>query len=207
MIAILLSAGLSRRYNNGQKLIKPFRGKPLLYYSLSACLPFCDCIAVTGFQADETKKVLQSSYQEIKEKIPSCHALSIIYNPDFEKGQLSSILCGLGAIRVSDDFCILLSDTPEITGKYFEDMMAKFYANSTCDVFRSFYDTIPLHPVFFRGHCRDILLRYRDDRMCKKFNINALKDIIKRENFKISSCTVDDKRLAKDVDFLEDFYI
>ena len=103
---ILLAAGQSRRLKSENKLIKLYKKKPLINYSLKTLhkSKVDKVVIVLGHQKNELKKVIKKNKKNI-----------FIFNKDYRKGMASSIKAGLKKISKSDKgFIIVQSDMPFI---------------------------------------------------------------------------------------------
>ena len=103
---ILLAAGQSRRLKSENKLIKLYKKKPLINYSLKTLhkSKVDKVVIVLGYQKNELKKVIKKNKKNI-----------FIFNKDYRKGMASSIKAGLKKISKSDKgFIIVQSDMPFI---------------------------------------------------------------------------------------------
>ena len=103
---ILLAAGQSRRLKSENKLIKLYKKKPLINYSLKTLhkSKVDKVVIVLGHQKNELKKVIKKNKKNI-----------FIFNKDYRKGMASSIKAGLKKVSKSDKgFIIVQSDMPFI---------------------------------------------------------------------------------------------
>ena len=93
LAAIVLAAGTSVRMG-GNKLLKQWRGKPLLSHCFAAVMDgknaglFSFVAAVCGCDAAQTSKLLAA-------------ADKIVYNRNYQSGMSSSLICGLDALPQS----------------------------------------------------------------------------------------------------------
>ena len=104
--AILLAAGQSKRILIENKLIKKFKGKPLINYSLEALFKskVDKIVIVLGYQNKEVRKVIKNNKKNI-----------FVLNKKFRLGMSSSINAGLKKISKQDKgFIIVQSDMPFI---------------------------------------------------------------------------------------------
>ena len=103
---ILLAAGQSRRLKSENKLIKLYKKKLLINYSLKTLhkSKVDKVVIVLGYQKNELKKVIKKNKKNI-----------FIFNKDYRKGMASSIKAGLKKVSKSDKgFIIVQSDMPFI---------------------------------------------------------------------------------------------
>ncbi|MFW2831712.1 NTP transferase domain-containing protein [Sphingomonas sp. ID0503] len=103
-VAVLLCAGLSRRYGKADKLLAPLSGRPLAAHAAAmlAGLPFLSRIAV-----------VQAGWSGV----PLLGSFDIVKNPRPEDGQDSSLRLGLAAALYREPRAILvcLADMPFVT--------------------------------------------------------------------------------------------
>jgi len=80
-VAVLLAAGLSRRYGGAGKLVAEFRGKPLVLHAAGtiAALPFSRRLAVCRSGDDELAAMLDQL------------GFVVVRNPDPAQGMASSL--------------------------------------------------------------------------------------------------------------------
>jgi len=102
--AILLAAGQSKRMKSENKLIKLYKNKPLINYSLNVLKKskVNKIIIVLGYQHKEVKKIIKKNKKII-----------FTYNKNYKKGMASSIKIGLKKISKNDKgFIVAQSDMP-----------------------------------------------------------------------------------------------
>ena len=102
--AILLAAGQSKRMKSENKLIKLYKNKPLINYSLNVLKKskVNKIIIVLGHQQKELKKIIKKNKKII-----------FTYNKNYKKGMASSIKVGLKKVSKNDDgFIVAQSDMP-----------------------------------------------------------------------------------------------
>ena len=102
--AILLAAGQSKRMKSENKLIKLYKNKPLINYSLNVLIKskVNKIIIVLGHQHKELKKIIKKNKKII-----------FTYNKNYKKGMASSIKNGLKKISKNDKgFIVAQSDMP-----------------------------------------------------------------------------------------------
>ncbi len=102
--AILLAAGQSKRMKSENKLIKLYKNKPLINYSLNVLKKskVNRIIIVLGHQHKELKKIIKKNKKII-----------FTYNKNYKRGMASSIKTGLKKISKNDKgFIVAQSDMP-----------------------------------------------------------------------------------------------
>ena len=101
---ILLAAGLSQRMKSENKLIKLYKKKPLINYSLNV---------LKKSKANKIIIVLGHQFKEVKKIIRKNKKIIFTYNKNYKKGMASSIKMGLKKVFKSDDgFIVAQSDMP-----------------------------------------------------------------------------------------------
>ena len=101
---ILLAAGLSQRMKSENKLIKLYKNKPLISYSLNV---------LTKSKVNKIIIVLGHQHKELKKIIKKNKKIIFTYNKNYKKGMASSIKNGLKKISKNDKgFIVAQSDMP-----------------------------------------------------------------------------------------------
>jgi molybdenum cofactor cytidylyltransferase len=136
-----------------QKLLLPFGGKTVITHIVDQILAstISDVQVVVGHQADRIKTEL------------SGRAVSIVKNPNYKSGMLSSVRCGL---RNLPEECravmVVLGDQPSITAGLI-DQMIESYAATDKNILVPLYDGKRGHPILLARQYRDeIMTRYAD---------------------------------------------
>ena len=102
--AILLAAGQSKRMKSENKLIKLYKNKPLINYSLNV---------LTKSKVNKIIIVLGHQHKEVKKIIKKNKKIIFTYNKNYKKGMASSIKIGLKKISKNDKgFIVAQSDMP-----------------------------------------------------------------------------------------------
>ena len=102
--AILLAAGQSKRMKSENKLIKLYKNKPLINYSLNV---------LTKSKVNKVIIVLGHQHKELKKIIKKNKKIIFTYNKNYKKGMASSIKIGLKKISKNDKgFIVAQSDMP-----------------------------------------------------------------------------------------------
>ena len=101
---ILLAAGLSKRMKSENKLIKLYKKKPLINYSLNV---------LKKSKANKIIIVLGHQYKEVRKVIKKNKKIIFTYNKNYKKGMASSIKMGLKKVSKNDKgFIVAQSDMP-----------------------------------------------------------------------------------------------
>ena len=102
--AILLAAGQSKRMKSENKLIKLYKNKPLINYSLNV---------LTKSKVNKIIIVLGHQHKELKKIIKKNKKIIFTYNKNYKKRMAPSIKIGLKKISKNDKgFIIAQSDMP-----------------------------------------------------------------------------------------------
>ena len=102
--AILLAAGQSKRMKSENKLIKLYKNKPLINYSLNV---------LTKSKVNKIIIVLGHQHKELKKIIKKNKKIIFTYNKNYKRGMASSIKTGLKKISKNDKgFIVVQSDMP-----------------------------------------------------------------------------------------------
>lgn len=136
---IILAAGLSRRMGSINKLLIDIDGEPLvrrtvnLYRSL-----FSSVTVITGFESDKVQVALTGL------------DVTILFNPDFETGQQSSVRLGLKAQKLlGEGVIIALADQPELTQSDILSLTQTFLEGDKTKVIVPYFETQRGNPVVF----------------------------------------------------------
>lgn len=137
--AVVLAAGLSSRMQGENKLLKVWRGKPLLDHCLEtvSALGLAQIWVVTGGNHEVCK---------VAAKWP----VACVENPDFATGMASSIAVGIAAMpaSVSGAF-IVLGDMPLVQRNDYQMLAAAFAPQNNRDICANFHQEQRGHPVLF----------------------------------------------------------
>jgi molybdenum cofactor cytidylyltransferase len=121
--AIVLAAGLSSRMLTN-KLVMPFRGRPLIRHAVDAVVASraAPVVVVTGSGGAEVSAVLKGLDIEIVE------------NRDFSMGLSESLKCGVRSLPAScEGAVVMLGDMPLVTADLVDSLIAHFdAAHSIC---------------------------------------------------------------------------
>jgi CTP:molybdopterin cytidylyltransferase MocA len=150
VVAILLAAGSSRRFG-GDKLLAPWRGRPLFEHALEALLASPAVV--------ETIVVVQPGFA-VPPARPHCR---FVVNPDHAEGMGASLRAGVRAASAdAEAYLVVLADMPGITPALIASLVACHAAAGKAIV-------VPVcggrrgHPVVLGAALRETLLGITGD--------------------------------------------
>jgi molybdenum cofactor cytidylyltransferase len=138
LAAVILAAGESSRMGSPKALV-PFQGRPFLEH----------LIEVTRHpKVGVQRVVLGAGAEDIRSKLQLDPA-SVVVNPEWEEGQLSSIHKAVNSLPPGTDGIMLcLVDHPLITAALVGELISQFYASQKMVVVPTFQGKRG-HPVIF----------------------------------------------------------
>ena len=184
--AIVLAAGLSSRMG-AQKLLLPFGGKTVIGHIVDQLLASTigEVHVVVGHQSESVSAEL------------SGRAVSIVNNPNYKSGMLSSVRCGL---RNLPEKCravmVVLGDQPSITTELIDQMLQSFAATEK-NILVPLYKGKRGHPILLSLHYRDEILTHYD--------AVGLRGLLHSHSDDICELTVSNASVLCDMDYPEDY--
>lgn len=155
---ILLAAGRSRRFNDGDKLAEPFLDKPLAYHVVTALerVPFCARIAVVSDTALDFAAL----------------GYDVVENPDPSLGQARSLCHGVARAKElgCEAVMVALADMPRVTAAHVHRMMDA--ADGADTIVASSDGVHPMPPALFGRNLYDALMQLEGD--------HGARDLIRR---------------------------
>ncbi len=184
--ALILAAGESKRMGK-QKLLLPFGRKTIIERIIEN---------MKKSSVDETLVVLGADKEKIEEKIKR-FSLKIAFNPDFQKGMLSSVLCGLSACpEKARAVMIVLGDQPSIPVSVVERLI-RAYRKSGKGIILPVYKKNRGHPLL-------IDLKYRKEIENLSPEI-GLRQLVYSHSDDVFEVKVKTSAILRDIDNFEDY--
>ena len=184
--ALVLAAGQSKRMGV-QKVLLPFGGKTVISHIVAQLIASSvnEVYVVVGCQSKRVSTEL------------SGQPVSIVDNPDYKSGMLSSVRCGLSAIpRQCGKVLVALGDQPSITTKLIDQMLQSF-ASTEKQILVPLYNNKRGHPILFSTtYCDEILTQYDDI---------GLRGLLYAHKEDIFELPVDTSGVLSDMDYPEDY--
>lgn len=158
--AIVLAAGESRRMGAQNKLHLPINGVPLIRRTLETLLAseLGEIIVVVGHEYQATQSLLDGL------------AVQMVYNEDYQSGQMSSVHCGLAALTAdSSGVMIALGDQPAITVDDINFLINAFHRRNNREVIIPTYQGDRGNPIIISPKSRIEILSGKRNFGCRKF--------------------------------------
>ena len=184
--AIVLAAGTSSRLGQPKQLL-PVDGQPLLSRTL-------DVVRASTLQP---RVLVLGGYADQIDRQVRHDDLSVVFNPDYQQGQSTSLAAGLAALPISvEGAVIVLGDQPLVTPWLLDDLAERFDPATHVAV-RPRYADGPGNPVLLGRALFEELLQLTGD-------VGA-RDVLKRHQDRIAEVDCSSRNAPRDVDTLEDY--
>lgn len=183
---VILAAGRSSRLGRPKQLLE-LDGKPLVRIVAERALAsrLDDVVLVTGAHAEEVEETVAG--------LP----LRVERNPDYERGQSTSLRAGLATLPADADAVVfLLGDQPEVTTAAIDAVLARFEEGGAAIV-QAAYGGRPSHPIVFARQLFPELERVTGD--------EGGRSVVQRHPAALYRVAIADSAPPGDVDTLEDF--
>jgi len=158
--AIVLAAGQSRRMGAKNKLNLPINGEPLLRRTVKMlqASELGEIVVVLGHQSQLAHTLLEGL------------AVRTAYNERYLSGQMSSVHCGLSALRKNNaGVLIALGDQPAITVEEINFLIESFRGRGTGEVVIPTFQGARGNPIVISEQSRIDILSGKRDLGCRKF--------------------------------------
>ncbi len=167
--AILLAAGLSKRFGPANKLLVDIEGEPMVRrIARTLCASQANrVVVVLGYQAEQIAHALSGL------------ELETITNPNYRDGQVSSVRAGVGAVEDdANGFMMCLADQPLLVSADYDDLIEAFQAQPG-RVLVPFAGRKRGNPVILPIALRDDILAGGDNVGCRSF-IDSHPELVRR---------------------------
>ena len=184
--AIVLAAGCSSRMGT-QKLLLPFGEGTVISHIVNQLIKskVKNTYVVTGHQSDQVVEELSGK------------PITIIHNPEYISGMLSSVRAGIRNIpQEYDAILITLGDQPSITTKLIDDMI-QYFSVTDKKIIVPKYNSKRGHPILFSTIYRNEILTNFDD--------VGLRGILRAHNDDVYEMNVTDQSVITDMDYPQDY--
>lgn len=186
--AILLAAGLSKRFGAANKLLTDWHGKPLIAHAFTPLIStdLEEIIIVTGHEHAELQKTLIPF-------LPLHLKCRFIFNSNYQSGMGSSIATGARALSadISAAF-IALADMPTLDAATFKKLIQEFQNHPPSTILAPTYKGQRGHPVLFGNtHFKD-LQKLRGDK--------GAKETIENNRHTYKEIEMETESILKDID-------
>ncbi len=180
-----MAAGLSSRFQDGNKLLYEFRGKPLFSHVFET---------VRETQAEQSIVVFGSDVMHLIDK----NSFTCVHNTRPQLGMGHSLKLGCEAICDHiDGVFVCLADMPLITLDVFQKLSYSFSPEHNQHICVPMYNHQNGHPVLFSAKFFPDLRQIEGDQ--------GAKGILRTYKNQVVSVPVNDKGVLTDFDRLEDF--
>jgi molybdenum cofactor cytidylyltransferase len=170
-----------------QKLLLPFGGKTVIAHIVDQLLASTidEVHAVVGWQAKRISREL------------SGRPVSIVNNPNYKSGMLSSVRCGLGELpRQCRAVLVVLGDQPSVSAKLIDQMLQSFAATEK-RILVPLYQGKRGHPILFSEFYNNEIITHYD-------NV-GLRGLLHAHPDDIFELTVSTSAVLSDMDYPQDY--
>ncbi len=129
MTVVMLAAGTSSRMGERNKMLLPYKGRPMVAHCCMQALFFLETcgsqntlLVATGYMKDEVERALQPCMEYAKSSKAGVR-MTLVHNADFLEGQYSSTVCAVKDVPDGDAFFISLADMPFVCAHNYEALV------------------------------------------------------------------------------------
>jgi molybdenum cofactor cytidylyltransferase len=183
--ALVLAAGLSRRYGKENKLLETIGGELMVVQVVRAiCRSSVDQVLVlTGHESSL-----------IEEALAEFSSIKLLYNPNYQLGMSTSIVAGVQNLQGMDACMICLADLPYLKTEDYSYFVTRYRQAHRVDQIQvPSYRGRSGHPVIFGSN-------FFDDLTTLPISDFGARDIIRHNLPSVRSIEVDHERILQDID-------
>ena len=131
---IILAAGAAERMGQKKQLL-PYKGIPLLQHAInvSVASKLDTVVLVTGASADEVEAALHLD------------RATSVRNPDYRRGNISSLECGAAQVPQAEAILLLMGDHPDVSGGVIDQMVSLWHSKRPWGAVTGYQDRVA-HP-------------------------------------------------------------
>jgi len=184
--SVVLAAGLSSRMGS-QKVVLPYGGSTVVGHIADELLAGAvdSVLVVVGHEAERVREALGD------------RRVTVVENPDYRAGMLSSVRCGLRALPDGCEAVLLaLGDQPAVTSELVDEMIRSHAATGKGIV-------VPVCGGK-RGHPLLFAIRYRDE-VLWRFDDVGLRGLLRAHPGDVFELTTPNSAILSDLDRPEDY--
>ena len=182
MAAVVLAAGKSSRMAGGNKLLLPFRGRPLILHTMAALRDagLSEIVVVVGHERERLQAVLPDG-------------ITVVFNPDYEEGMASSIRAGIAALPPQVDAAFIVQgDMPLLHADIMRTLIRRYDPEKANRIIAPVYRGRQANPVLFPRAYFPELLQLQGDTGAKRLLVERAAVIV--------PVPMDDPAVVTDID-------
>lgn len=155
---VILAAGAGSRFAGGNKLLLPWRDRPLICHALQAALNsrLAPVLLVVGYQGERLLAALESLRDDPK--------LEVLHNQRWCSGRASSVRLAIGALPTEAHGALFLLGDMPLMSSHLIDLVRENFLRSEARICFPVYQGHKGHPVAFSRELLGELARLRGDR-------------------------------------------
>ncbi len=183
---IVLAAGKSSRFGSN-KLLSETDGEAMIQRVVRTSLASRagEIVVVVGFEEDKIRHALQS------------YECRIVSNPEFEKGQTSSVIAGVNSVKKHTNAAMILpGDVAFIKAEQIDKVIDEYNFAPSSIVVASYRGRMG-HPILFDHALFDEMLKITEEKA-------GLKEVVNRHRSEIRRVEVESREVLLDVDLPND---
>ena len=183
---IVLAAGKSSRFRSN-KLLSEIDDETMIQRVVRTSLASraSEVVVVVGFEEDKIRHALQS------------YECRVVSNPEFEKGQTSSVIAGVNSVKKHANAAMILpGDVAFIKAEQIDKVIDEYNLAPSSIVVASYRSRMG-HPILFDHALFDEILRITEEKA-------GLKEVVNRHRSEIRRVEVESREVLLDVDVPND---
>jgi len=147
IVGVVLAAGAATRMGRPKQLM-PYRGVPLLQHAVDVA---------EDSQLDRVVVVTGASADDVEGGLRTARAVTV-RNPDFHRGNMSSLECGASAMPDAAAYLLLMGDHPDVRSEVVDTMVALWHEEQPWGAVTAYRDKVA-HPFLLSRAALDEAVR------------------------------------------------